>query len=310
MGETRYYRNANAKDAMKRVLSYYGKGEFEPALGKLAEIEANIASLAPGHRNHISHSLLVYMLGTMVNDEFLRWRHSSVNHLAWTVASLLHDIGYPVEIAHEYILKGFSASIPLPVINRNDDECAQLFRVVPYELEMLSCEINSLAIFDERFQKWGVGVISAADQYKRMVDSGKVRHGMISAVLVLKVIDSLYRENAYWDPRTFHSDIIDACAAIFLHNVYSDCFTPDVKLHHDIAPLAFLLTLCDCMQEWDRYTEKDNRNLPASFFQLRVDGSGVILFVPNESTRSKVRDDCAKRLCMDCVDIRLSTDAL
>ncbi len=300
-------RNVDSNNAIKTLLSNYGKETFSTALKKLAEIECNITDLAPKYRYHISHSLMVYILGTMVKDKFINInkQYSQVTDLSWTVASLLHDIGYPVQIAHKYILEVFSSSISLPEINNNSGETTQLFRIVPYELEIMLNEENILYRFDEIFQAWGVGEISAVKQYKNMINSGKIQHGLISAILVINVIESLYNKNNHWNSHNFNSEIVYACAAIFLHNVYFDKSLQGVKLRHDKAPLAFLLILCDCMQEWDRFSKDNESNIPASLFDIEVNSSGVTLFVPNVLIKEKIYNECAQRLCMDCVEIRL-----
>ena len=89
---------------------------------------------------------------------------------------------------------------------------------------------------------------------------------MISA---LSLIHSLLTQeglaaNKSWFMSTFPGEIMPACHAISLHNLMPE----DVKIDFKRYPYAFLLCLCDELQDWGRTTvEKDHSEL----VDLRVD---------------------------------------
>jgi hypothetical protein len=88
-----------------------------------------------------------------------------------------------------------------------------------------------------------------------MAKSGFIDHGFYSAIIVLKWYGFLIQSCRY-RPEYFFYPVLDSASAILLHNYYKNvimkapfgkgCLSP--KEH----PIAYLLILCDELQEWNR----------------------------------------------------------
>jgi hypothetical protein len=88
-----------------------------------------------------------------------------------------------------------------------------------------------------------------------MAQNGFIDHGFYSAIIVLKWYGFLI-QSARYKPEYFFYPVVDSASAILLHNYYKNAIMkPPFELGslapHD-HPIAYLLMLCDELQEWNR----------------------------------------------------------
>jgi hypothetical protein len=131
---------------------------------------------------------------------------------------------------------------------------------------------NGIEYIQNRLGSWDIN-IDIRDEFNRRLQNGKIEHGILGALLVLRSIDLLYNihnprdidtdwelqttygehsERVGWGRNHFDEEIVDACAAISLHNLVEDI--PNLEINYENSRLAFLLILCDTIQEWDRFS--------------------------------------------------------
>jgi len=93
----------------------------------LAEFESNGSSVLMKHRDHYAHSVYVFALGLAIYETNTKYREiyaeyygfnsdaEAANHYLkyWGLASLFHDIGYPLELPFEQVASYFE-------VNRED----------------------------------------------------------------------------------------------------------------------------------------------------------------------------------------------
>ena len=117
---------------------------------------------------------------------------------------------------------------------------------------------------------------------------------MLSALTIIFLIDRMYHKNnprrkygtgTGWDETYFDNDIIPACSAIYLHNMKKpELFSPK-KINPCDAPVAFLLKLCDSLQEWDRPKNEFDRGFRSTEFNIEIetknDGRRKIIYYTN-----------------------------
>lgn len=88
-----------------------------------------------------------------------------------------------------------------------------------------------------------------------MAKSGFIDHGYYSALIILKWYGYAIQQSGD-SPETFFWPVLDSAAAIFLHNYYRNMMQkPPFDLgpmRAEDNPIAFLLILCDELQEWNR----------------------------------------------------------
>lgn len=280
-------------------------------LDLLRGFEENAGRLSAKQRDHYVHSANVFVLGLCIYSQNSSFRRAFENRclainyqmhfpsveeeflFSWGIASLLHDIGYPVEITHWQLLQ-FVRFIA-------EDQASAIHPFISY---LDFGKLNSIDVIQQASPEPRQNTVSEEAQsqlrptdlmaariaelvdvpesqlnntvngfLETMQSAGFVDHGFYSALIVLK----WYGETLIPDKERsslFFSQIIDAASAIFLHNAYRNVLQQEPyskgELHVQSFPLAYLLILCDESQEWsrERYGEASRRN-------LAIDGSSL-----------------------------------
>ena len=283
------------------IFHVFGEGydNVKKLLEMLSDHEYHSGELLTKHRDHYSHSAYVFALGiaiyahdrkfkdifsnfynysdTQSNLEFLRY---------WGMTSLFHDIGYPFQLAHEQIksycqeLWGNSkANVYVSYGNLDEfisissDTIVSIKTGLNIKSDILT--INDLLAYSVNM-RMGYDINAVAEKlYTRVsVQPDFMDHGYFSSLLLLKQLTSI---NA---PVTWNKQIFDVLSAILLHNSFNKYDAPDkhpisIKEH----PLAYLLVLCDELQNWDR------------------------LAYGKVSKRDPIAWDIRMDVCDDCIDI-------
>jgi hypothetical protein len=150
-----------------------------------------------------------------------------------------------------------------------------------------------------------------------MIDSGRICHGIISALSVLYVIDLMYHKynprrtysdiyephNINWNQTYFENDIVSACAAIFVHNLPSRCFQTAL-LDRTIAPLPYLLRLSDCMQDWDRPSANNPNGFQEREYSIDMINRTLVLSVNDPDRRDKIAQEIRESIMATDIEIR------
>lgn len=199
----------------------------------------------------------------------------------WGIASLFHDAGYPIEIIHkqtdQYLnfivdavgnkeenvqtflaFADFSKFNTLPRLEGFHAYCQSYLRVHPEmteenaskPLDLLSAEIAKCFSLDFPAVKQKLDGFIKDMQRHNFVD-----HGFYSAVIVLQWYAYLMQLSK-WKCEYFFTSIVNCATAILLHNYWGNVLQKapfslppmDAKKH----PVAWLLILCDELQEWNR----------------------------------------------------------
>lgn len=275
-------RQQEAIQIIESTMTAHGKKDLLRYLSELARVEYGIRELEPWVRDHVVHALLSFVLGIYVNEKFLRPRSATVNDFQWKLAGMFHDVGYPAEIAKD-ILRPFTNKIN-DIGRIFDERCPEIrFKVVPVGLENLKNNRNSFDLIQKRLNEWGLR-INAKEEHGQIVDSGNIDHGIVSSLAILYVIDLMCQKynrkreykkicapgtNIDFNQKHFEEDVVSACAAIYVHNLPNRCFA-DAKIDRSKAPVAFLLKLSDCLQQWERPSRKNRTGFPADKFNVGI----------------------------------------
>lgn len=229
--------------------------------------------------------------GDFSNEEFL---------YRWGVAALFHDIGYPVEIIGKQLKKfindgvrsispTYSADTAIDFKDFNefntivkfdhdfadeftkiypDAKFLNLFKPTDIIAHKIATDFDSIDVND---------VIKHLDNFVYyMGDLGFIDHGFFSCILVLNSYGYLIQKYAK-NHDFFFYPIVDSASAILLHNYYRNVLQNDPfnlnQLHPVQSPLAFLLILCDELQEWSRQPLgiKDKQKGHVNGFELIID---------------------------------------
>jgi hypothetical protein len=306
-------RQKRAIDFISGVLVKHGKQEALHYLSDLAKVEQGIRALQPKQRDHVVHAVRTFLLGVFLNERFL---DGNADTLQCKLAFLLHDVGYPLEMATR-VGQPFGETL-----NRIAIEIGVTIEPVRFVapqlagIELLTGGKNSIDLIRARLVEWGVD-LDASLAYKENAMQGKVCHGVISALAVLRVLDMLFTKNnpnrmrggivvdgVDWNQTIFERDNVSACAAIFLHNLKKKWFAPD-KIQRQLAPVAFILRLADALQEWERPSGKSPRGLSPSSFDIEVVDGRLLFhgFRLNRLRKAEIRADIDAALNAPDVEI-------
>ena len=292
------------------------KNPFLDLLDILKSYEENAATLIDKQRDHYIHSVNVFILGlcfytknanfqnlfnekTLNKDQYL-YAYSTKHEeflFRWGIASLFHDVGYPIEIIGKQIIKfiQFASEVDgedqvKPKLEfENFEALNTISEVIPksefiksyYEKYDSCVYIDLLKPTDLLAHKLhidlGIDLQDIKTSLNKFVDvmakNGFIDHGFYSAIIVLKWYGFLI-QSSHYHPENFYYPLLDSASAILLHNYYRNAIMkpPFNKgmLSPSQHPIAFLLILCDELQEWNRqaYGIQDKLRTQASDVNL------------------------------------------
>lgn len=308
-------RQAEAISIIQKIMMHHGKQELYLTVAELARVESGIRELEPWVRDHVVHALLSFILGIYINEKFMKPPGHGVDQFQWKLAGLFHDVGYPAEAARG-ILDQYANKINEIKHSLNPATPDVFFRVTPVGIDHLTNGLNSLTLIQQQLTAWGLA-IDVNREYRRMLKSGKICHGIVSSLSVLYVIDLIYQKynrnrehrdihepaGINWNQSYFENDVVAACSAIFVHNLPSRCFE-HAPLSRQRSPLAFLLRLSDCLQDWNRPSAEKPRGIPQRKYKINITTDGRLVFtVADAARRQKIIDDLGASL--DTSDIEV-----
>lgn len=271
---------------------------FIDLLDVLLSYEERASTLIDKQRDHYVHSVNVFLLGLSFYSQNASYRAAfeAVNldkkdypysydtkgeefFYRWGIASLFHDVGYPVEIIGKQINKFISfatevdrqGEVTTHLEFDNFEKFNSIAEILPREdFSSSYCEkypgcaaLDLLKPNDLLAHKLHLSlgvdlkaIKTALDKFPEvMAEHGFIDHGYYSAIIVLRWYGYLIQSCRY-KPDYFFYPILDSASAILLHNYYKNVL---LKPPFSLGPLsprehpvAFLLILCDELQEWNR----------------------------------------------------------
>lgn len=343
--------NPNAKSAQKvysEFLYTFRLRGLEEVIEAMKKFEIASTGIIPKQRDHYIHTVNVFILGLSIftfNNKVRENFKVSCNYpdmyptleeeflYRWGMASLFHDVGYPLEIAYKTI-KEFTSMLMSPNLffdnsdilkNREKRYSEDIVAVLQFKNLEDVLYINKLnpskELEIEFYEKYpalkdlpnnmlkaiakNISDLGFADEqiiYKKVEESlhkgltdGMLDHGIYSSIILLKWLnESFFKAN--WNPAYYYIPSVDAATAILLHNTYKYIFMVSPfnlgPLSIDKHPLAFLLILCDKIQETDRVSYgyvKKGMEFTSSSIKIDDDQLILTLFIPQSEDKNLAR---------------------
>lgn len=222
----------------------------------------------------------------------------------WGVAALFHDVGYPVEIIGKQLnkfmndgVKSISSSYEADTaIDFKDfNEFNTIIKIEPNFADNYT-SVYPKSKFLNLFKPTDIMAHKIATDFKGisvndvvkhlnsfvdiMGENGFIDHGFFSSILVLNSYGYLIQKYAK-NQDFFFYPIVDSATAILLHNYYRNVLQKkpfNLKgLHPSQSPLAYLLILCDELQEWNRqpFGIKDKKRSHVNDLNITIDDRGM-----------------------------------
>ena len=290
----------------------------------MKKYEENTGDLIEKQRDHFIHSVNVFLLGLAIYAQNKSYREAFETYILkspykkyyrinkrlsreeffyrWGVASLFHDIGYPVEIIGKQLNKFINDGVKsisstygadTAIDFKDFNEFNTIIKIDPNFADEFTKNYPE-AKFLNLFKPTDIMAHKIANDFSNvnvnqvtkhldnfvdiMGESGFIDHGFFSAILVMNSYGYLIQKFAKKHDFFFYP-IVDSATAILLHNYYRNVLQKPPfnlpALHPLQSPLTFLLILCDELQEWNRkpFGVKDKKRSHVNDLKLVIDDS-------------------------------------
>ena len=194
-----------------------------------------------------------------------------------------------MQIAAGALVKPFTAQINQIKKELGSNKGDITVQIIPTGLEDLNNNVNSIDLIQARLNKWDLR-IDAHKVYADMLKAGDIRHGVISFLAVLYIIDIMYqkynpgrvyknvlspRRSSNFNQKYFEGDVVSACSAIFIHDLPNTYFAQR-RIDRIKAPVAFLLRLSDALQQWERPSLRNQNGYASKNFEITIKGKKLV----------------------------------
>lgn len=257
----------------------------------------------------------------------------------WGVASLFHDIGYPFEIIGKQLKKFInegvkpisdSYDINVTINFRDFDEFNTIVKLSPYdfadnyrekfdEAKVLDLFKPTEIMAHKIYTDFELSKTQFRALIKRlngfinyMIENDFIDHGFFSAILVLNSYGSLIQKYTDKNNGYFFYPIVDSATAILLHNFYDKTLRKQEpfelgKFIPKKSPIAYLLILCDELQEWNRqpYGVLDKKKSHVNDLDVTInDGEMKVKYIVNKAPMGLGFEEDKELLIKNLLDIK------
>jgi hypothetical protein len=229
--------------------------EFEPILRRKDQ----------PYRDHFIYAHNVFLLGYYIinklneitsNNNYFG-KNSNDSNLTWMLASTFHDVAYPVQETEEWLNDLFDKFLGVnPKLSFN---IAQIMPTIYVDfMRMLSYyHKDPKQPFLNKSDFLDMDWIFLNDLGSKLIEKD---HGVLGALMlchrmaIREKFLAQKSDNRARNPWDFFYNHMPACHAICVHTLN------EVKIAFHKHPFAFLLILCDELQDWGRPSNKDNKD--------------------------------------------------
>jgi len=250
------------EEKYKLVLSSFSNlwvsSEKSPSLFQNASEFEPILQRNMNYREHFIHSFNVFLLGYYIINKLLDIKPKLFEHnrdvinLTWMLASTFHDVAYPIQEIESWLndmLKIFIGINP-----RYQFKVNELIPAIYTDfLRMISQYHKDKNLSIQSSNMWNIDYRFFNEMNTRLIENKE--HGVLGALLLahlLAVRQGFSDRNPPWDFLYSH---LPACHAISVHHL------ENIPIKFTKNQFAFLLILCDEIQDWGRPSTNKNRDI-------------------------------------------------
>jgi len=220
----------------------------------------------PRYRGHYIHQFNVFILGFYIlkklleNPNISRQIQSNNDnpYFTWMACSTSHDLGYPIQEVETWFqdfLEDFLGATSTYHIDIKDILTPTYPNYIGYFSE-IHYQLVNLNQNQWNFSEQKHKDMQFEELLLRKLD--KKDHGVLSAIILaysVLIKETSLDQNILIN-RDFPRYILPACHAIAVHNFDPD----DLIIEFEKTPFAFLLVLCDELQDWGRSQAKKDKS--------------------------------------------------
>ncbi len=303
-------RAGSAIELVEDIMKPHQKQSLYENITELYRIEQGTLYLKETGRDHVLHAIMCFLLGIVINERFIKKvcvsDDNKVSEFQWKLSALFHDVGYPIEIVSK-VLSNFNENIKRISEQLGIKEFDSKFFIQKRSLDKLSNGKDILDLLQTRIDSWELQV-NVKRIYHSLNSDSKVCHGIISSLILLKTLGELYieknpggKEDGNFNQKHFNDDIVSACAAIFVHNLKQNDLN-GTKINLCKAPLAFLLKISDCLQDWERPGKDNEHGMPAEDYDISIENKEFKISIANDESRTKILKEIQECVEISCTE--------
>jgi len=249
-------------DSSKNPSIFKTSRDFEPILKRI-----------PYYRDHFIHSFNVFTLGYYIINRTkavlpsFDFKSNAFN-LTWMLASTFHDVAYPMQKMENWLNELFDKF--LGVNPRFHYDITQVIPMIYTDF------LKMISRWHKQPLQGPLGTQDLLDLDWTFYDETCAKlvekdHGVLGGLMLahLLAVKEGFAGERTWD---FLFNHLPACHSICVHNLSSLCI--GFRKH----PLAFLLILCDEMQEWGRPSKLENMdNIRLLDVDVSLEGERIVV---------------------------------
>ncbi len=264
-------------DKAEKIPVAYGIEDLMEYYDNFSEFESLLYGGSKYYRDHVIHAFRTWILGLKVlldnNGSYLK--EISVGDVSdlncyekvsiWSMISLMHDLGYPLEKAQKIIDKtkgmmhhfvsdpSVTANFAFSGVQNNINDF--ILRLMSSKMsKRFSCSSDGKCTVAEKYgNKTFVARLQPKYYFKFSKSLEKSKHGMISSIIIYKLLQYFFEsdfsidEDYFFDEegaRQFYirREILRSIAAHTCHDIY----------HQKMKDFSYLLIIVDDSQDWGR----------------------------------------------------------
>lgn len=202
----------------------------------------------PNYRDHRIHSANVFLLGYYIINKIKNIQQdfsfkSNDPNLTWMLTATFHDVGYAVQETEFWLNRVFEEFLGV-----NPKFSVGISHIMPMIymdfIRILSAyHEGGVASTSQDLPTSGIDWIFYNELSSKLVEKN---HGVIGALMLAHLLGIKQKFLSRKDRWDFKYNHMPACHAIAAHML------PSIRVKFSLHPFAFLLVVCDELQDWGR----------------------------------------------------------
>ena len=268
-----------------------------------------------GRKGHFVHQFEVFMLGLTLIDRVLRLKPSAITKFGfnssekilftWLLTSTAHDIGLPFALS-KFLISNFTRyykKLKMTVLSSKFRKIARVYKI-GNEPDLIEVTIGTkragkcktLNIEDLILGEIKTVLRVTKKEAKNLQDSlrSSNNHGYVSSLILCRIYFEDQRNSKSW--RT--EGLKKAACAVALHALPKKHESNIKKMNFYSNPFAFVLTLVDNLQDWER-SDGQNQLWPSyHLMDFSVSNNQIHIFylIEHRNWTKRVRNRVEKSL--------------
>ena len=278
-----------------------GVQDLRKLLDSFREFEGMLYGASPeGYRDHVLHVFRAWMLGHLILEECLSWALFAEAEMPgpisetewkcmWALASLCHDIGYPLAAIDKINRKARDALAVLGLLPLGDLRFGFSQQMLPFH----DTVIKQMASKPVRLREGYCTHLQNKYYLKYLKSFDQLSHGIVSALLISKSLVYFLESDFSHDTRAL-LDAEDARQSLIRREVLRAIASHTcLDIYHlRFNTLSFVLYLVDEIQTWGRptlrqvFASEDQEEQEATVEGFSEKSISIRIGVPDEAWRA------------------------